>query len=310
MACYSPLQAFVGKPAVDGKLSIVWTRGESWRGEELQLPCGQCVGCRLERSRQWAIRCMHEASLHKENCFITLTYDDYHYDQLSEGSLAVDEFQRFMKRLRKEYGPGVKAEFEKGLRTSPSIRYYHCGEYGEEFGRPHYHACLFNFNFPDRVLWSRRVGGPVYKSVSLDRIWGNGITEIGEVNFESAAYVARYVMKKINGEERHAHYGTKSPEYSTMSRRPGIGSGWYDLFKKDVYPSDSVVVRGREIRPPQFYDRKIEVDNPDVFKVIKQKRKATARRHASDNTPERLKVKEVIKLEQLKNLKRPLEGSK
>ena len=132
MTCYHPLECW----RVDGqsKLAFVKPR-EALIREKLEVPCGQCIGCRLERSRQWAVRCIHEAQLHKDNCFITLTYNDEHLP--SPPSLSVRDFQLFMKRLRKRFGKG--------------IRFFHCGEYGEKYGRPHYHACLFGFDFPDRV---------------------------------------------------------------------------------------------------------------------------------------------------------------
>ena len=119
------------------------------------MPCGQCIGCRLERSRQWAIRCVHEASLWPDNCFVTLTFDDDNI--ISSGSLVKADFQKFMKRLRKRFGKGV--------------RYFHCGEYGDLLGRPHHHACLFNFSFPDRYLWSSSGGVNLYRSPTLEELW-------------------------------------------------------------------------------------------------------------------------------------------
>ena len=151
------------------------------------VPCGQCIGCRLERSRQWAIRCVHEASLHTDNCFITLTYSP---DCLpSDGSLNHDDFQKFFKRLRKHIAP-------------KKIRYYMCGEYGEDLqqpsklGRPHFHACLFGLDFDDKQLYIVRDDVKLYTSATLEKIWGKGFVTIGDVTFESAAYVARYIAKK------------------------------------------------------------------------------------------------------------------
>ena len=159
-----------------------------------KLPCGQCVGCRLERSRQWAIRCMHEAQMHEDNCFITLTFNPESLDDRSNPwSLDVRDFQLFMKRLRKKYGAG--------------IRFYHCGEYGELNKRPHYHACIFGFDFPDKRLWKvTNSGHRLYISESLDELWPFGFCTIGNVTFESAAYVARYIMKKVNGDAAADHY--------------------------------------------------------------------------------------------------------
>ena len=133
MACYHPMPAvrlangdvtFVSRTKVDG--------------HAIYLPCGQCVGCRLERSRQWAVRCMHERSMHERACFVTLTYDDEH---LPPGkSLNYPDVQKFLRRLRKRVGV--------------PIRFYLCGEYGDDTDRPRYHICLFGFDFPDKALLS------------------------------------------------------------------------------------------------------------------------------------------------------------
>jgi len=295
MTCFHPLSAY----RTDGGEIIFNNRHKNIR-ESLKLPCGQCVGCRLERSRQWAIRCVHEAQMHTDNCFITLTYRDadlpYNY------SLDVREFQLFMKKLRKKYGSG--------------IRFYHCGEYGSQFGRPHYHACLFNFDFPDKELWQVRDNVRLYVSESLSEIWGKGFCTIGEVTFESAAYVARYIMKKVNGDAANEHYEfihphtgeiiQRKPEYTTMSRRPGIGSTWFDKYGADVYPADRVIMRGKSMRPPKFYDNKFEILNPDLFEEIKFKRHLDSLKHADNNTSDRLKTRETVQNLALQRLPRNL----
>lgn len=309
MPCYSPLQAWRGNRLPSGKWSIVFKRSQaerSWRGKELSLPCGRCIGCRLEYSRQWAMRCLDEASMYKKNCFITLTYDEVQLPE--DGGLESPEstgghgaFQLFMKRLRKEYGQG--------------IRYYHCGEYGDLFGRPHYHALLFNFDFPDRVYHHRNSNGDAFfSSKALDALWGKGITLVGDVTFETAAYVARYVLKKIVGDESDEHYVDKDSgfirprEYVTMSRRPGIGRSWFEKFKSDCFPSDFRVVNGVKVLPPKYYGSLYELDNPKGFARIKQAREDRAQRMASDNTLARLAVKEEVKKAQIKNLKRSFEN--
>ena len=145
----------------------------------LQLPCGQCGGCRVERSRQWAMRCVYESSLHADNCFITLTYAD------NPITLRDKDLTNFWKRLRQKLG--VK-----------SLRYFACGEYGEQFSRPHYHACVFGWRPCDLELLSVRDSISLYKSRFLSDTWGLGHVTVGDVTFESAAYVARYVLKKVN----------------------------------------------------------------------------------------------------------------
>lgn len=315
MPCYFPLHAYRGRSDDSGKTGITFRRSSSWRGVELDLPCGQCVGCRLERSRQWAVRCMHEASLYERNCFLTLTYDDEHLPRGSlscsrcvkphviGGSVCVAEFQDFMKRLRKQFGAG--------------IRFYHCGEYGELNGRPHYHAIIFNHDFSDKLYFSGKAELSVYTSKALSSLWTAGFAVTGQVTFESAAYVSRYVMKKVTGERADAHYGGRKPEYVTMSRRPGIGKGWYDKYKSDVYPRNGVVVRGRVTRPPRFYDNLLGREDPSSLALMKIDREKSSCHfvedvingrvvRVSDSDSFRLRVKEEVKRAEISHLKRTI----
>lgn len=214
----------------------------------------------------------HESKLHKENCFITLTYDQEHLPR--DYSTDVSHFQLFMKRLRKKY-------------DEKKIRFYHCGEYGDTFRRPHYHAILFGFDFPDKKFkGTTDRGDHTYNSESLTSLWGKGLTELGSFTFESAAYVARYCTKKITGDKAQKHYEylnpltgeliQQKPEYATMSRRPGIGKEWYDKYGKETYDSDSLVIRGKEMQPPKFYDNLLDKENPKLLKRIKKIRKEKA----------------------------------
>lgn len=279
---------------------MVFNRSSALQPDDpIHLPCGQCIGCRLERSRQWAVRCLHEASLYDNNCFITLTYNDKHLPP--DRSLDVSVFQKFMKRLRFKY-------------SDQTIRFFHCGEYGELNGRPHYHACIFNFDFPDKEVWKISNGHRLYVSKSLEELWEFGFSTIGDVTFESAAYVARYIMKKITGDAAEAHYERidpttglvtrLKPEYTTMSRRPGIGKGFFDQFSTDFYPHDYVVVNGVKVRPPKYYDGLLELTRPYEFDAIKERREVNSFLHVDNNTPDRLRVREQVKLAQLSQLKR------
>lgn len=269
----------------------------------MMVPCGQCLGCRLERSRQWAVRCVHEASLYDRNSFLTLTYSE---DNLPRDlSLNLSHFQLFMKRLRKSVAP-------------KRVRFYHCGEYGEREQRPHYHALLFGHDFEDKKYFSERGGNKVYTSDELSSLWKLGHAVVGDVTFDSAAYVARYVMKKVTGPSAEDHYFGRRPEYTTMSRRPGIGAKWFEKYASDVYPHDRVVVRGVAGRPPRFYDSILEKSDPALLAVLKEKREKSERfvpnvyngkvYLESDSSYRRLAVKNEVKLAQIQNLKRPLEG--
>lgn len=297
MACYRPLSGWRGRGG-----AFVFRKDEAVLAQVVQVPCGQCIGCRLDRSREWAMRCMHEASLYEENCFLTLTYDEDHVPE--DGGLVKWHFQDFIKRLRSRY-------------AERRIRYFHCGEYGERLGRPHYHAIVFNFDFMDKKFFKSTDAGDIWTSDVLESLWPFGFGTVGAVSFESAAYVARYVLKKVTGERGAEHYWKVNPvtgelawvepEYCTMSRRPGIGKGWFDLFSGETYRDDTVVMRGEVMKPPRYYDKLFDVSSEDELRLIKRRRVQAARRHAENNTPDRLAVREKVKMAQVEFLKREVE---
>lgn len=322
MACYKPNQAWKSlflKP--NGKHEIVFNSGvKSMPGyETFAVPCGRCVGCKLDYSAQWATRCIHEAQMHLESCFITLTFSDaglikrYENYGTHPNDLALGDFQRFMKAIRHQF---AKQLFEI---TGNGIRFYHAGEYGGKYGRPHYHALLFNYDFPDKTLLKYSNGTPLYISDTLKKLWPYGHSSIGTVTFQSAAYVARYILKKVNGKSAQPHYeyvdtqtgeliDLKS-EYTTMSRNPGIGKTWYELFKSEVYPNDSIQIPGKKyaMKPPRFYDNLYEIECPDDYKTLKAGRVLKALKRAADNTPERLYDREQCKIAHIRSLNRPLD---
>lgn len=294
--CYRPLKAY---RAQGGR--IVFSSKEGWSDRPLLLSCGKCVGCRLERSRQWALRCVHEASQHERNSFLTLTYNS---ESLPEGqTLMVSHWQLFAKRLRKRLG---------------AFRFLHCGEYGTENLRPHYHACIFGIDFAfDRVpLRVNSHGDQTWVSKTLSEIWGMGHCAIGALTFDSAAYVARYVMKKAVEAEDASRYvrvdpdtgecWSVRPEYVTMSRRPGIGAEWFKKYHTDVYPSDEVVHEGRRFRPPRYYDTKFAEMCEEEFKKIQARRLDQAEEKKADRTYDRLKVREQVATARVGQLKRNL----
>ncbi|MEM1832088.1 MAG: hypothetical protein QXJ97_11235 [Desulfurococcaceae archaeon] len=247
--------------------------------------------------------------MYDENCFITLTYDNDHLPK--DLSLTKREFQLFMKRLRKH--------FEHKMPKDEKIRYAACGEYGEKYGRPHYHAILFNLDFPDKKLHKIVRGHRLYTSETLQEIWQHrGFCVIGSASFESAAYVSRYILKKRKGRfaEKHPQYERVDedgvvtyvqPEFALWSRNPGLGRHWFEKYKHEVYPSDEVIIKGRRMRPPKYYDRLLEQEDPKLFEEIKNKRKIDMEKYEGDNTPERLAVREKVKLAQIEFLKRDLE---
>jgi len=258
---------------------------------------------------------MHEASLYDNNCFITLTYDEKHLPE--DGSINYRDFQLFMKRLRKQTtlpASGLHAA-TRHLPGRNEIRFYMCGEYGDINNRPHFHACLFNIDFNDKVILKKSSSGhELYRSPTLEKIWTNGYSTIGALTFESAAYTARYIMKKINGQQANKHYENinqdtgeitiKKSEINNMSRRPGIASQWLDKYQADVYPHDYVVTRGHKNKPPRYYDKKLQLTNPEMYDTIQFERNKTAQENYQDNTPQRLKDKETVARAKINQLKR------
>lgn len=267
--------------------------------------------------------------MHKQNCFITLTYRD---EQLPPGaSLRHGDFQKFIKRLRQTIFRNErksKPEPTKGTPLCPSgttekrfnkkLKYYMCGEYGARTKRPHYHACIFGYDFPDKKYWRKTANNQtLYTSELLTEIWGHGHTTIGEVNFETAAYTARYIMKKITGQEQKKHYETldmetgeiisRLPEYNKMSLRPAIGREWLERYAADAYPQGRVVVRNHQSKTPKYYDKIYKKTNPLEYEDLLFERDKEGRKRAADNTPQRLQAKETVARAKLGLLKRTLD---
>ena len=294
MSCYTPLRGYCAK---DGRW--VHKKPDDCAPKKMNVRCGSCMGCRYDQARQWAARIIHESQEHKHNCFLTLTYRDKtqcNADQLKDAlhlpedySLNKKHLQKFFKRLRHHLG-------------DTRIRYYACGEYGDENKRPHYHACAFNLSFDDEELYSYNNGYPLFTSKTLEDIWGYGFATIGELNYETAAYTSRYVLKKITGKRaddyylRCDEYGVAywlQPEFTTMSRRPGIATEWFNKYKDDVYPSDEIPLpgKGNLKGTPRFYDKLLEKTDPNLYEAIKATRSEYAKKNPLEFTPQRLEAK-------------------
>lgn len=241
------------------------------------------------------MRCVHEASMHEHNSFITLTYEEQHLPDRNK--LEHKDVQDFLKRVRKKY----------------NVRYYMAGEYGPENGRPHYHMCLFGHDWNDKIfLKTTPSGEKIYTSAELSKFWPWGFTSTADVTFESAAYVARYCLQKITGDMAEEHYKrydylgeyTLPPEYNRMSLKPGIGAEWLKKYMTDVYTYDYVIINGVETRPPKYYDEMYKVINEEHFEQLKDERVKLAQERYFDNTDVRLADKEKVTQAKLNNLKR------
>lgn len=229
----------------------------------LRKACGQCIGCRIEKSRQWAMRCVKELGPNGEGAFLTLTYNNENLP--ADGSLQKKYFRGWMKRLRER----IRYHYGK------TIRYFCCGEYGEKLGRPHYHAVIFGFDFPDKQLRSVSRGNKLYTSKFLDKAWKKGFHLIGNVTFHSCQYVAQYVNKKVisrNSQKVKDYYQNKEIEFHTQSTRPGLGFDHWDEFYTDIYPSDRFVHMGKEMKPPKYYDYLLKKHHPELWKQVVEKR--------------------------------------
>ncbi len=228
------------------------------------VPCGNCIGCRAEQSRQWAVRMMHEARGHKSNLFVTLTVDDEHLNENRE--VCARDFSGFVKSLRKT--------------QQRRISFFGCGEYGEASGRGHYHALFFGLKLLDLDYGFDSSRPDVWRSKTLDRIWGRGICEGGSVTMASCSYVSGYIRKKVKRERyERADPRTgvlKAPEFARMSLNPAIGKKWIEKYWRDVYPRDFVVMDGHEAKPPRYYDKWMDKNHPEVMEDVRDKRYAQA----------------------------------
>ena len=300
MPCYHPLTAIDRGYKENGKKDIQVVTSNSGYDlskdfNTISLPCGHCIGCLLERSRQWADRCMLEASYHDRNCFITLTIDDDHlltkepiyHDSIvwqpinnyllnEDGEVLRDapikslrkrDFQLFMKRLRKKLN-----------KYNIKIRFFGCSEYGSKSLRCHYHAIIFGYDFSDdRVLYKTNFNGDrLYTSPMLSDCWPFGFSVVADCNWNTCAYVARYCLKKSSNDLTDLYnYCQLEPEAVFMSRRPGIARNYYDDHRDTIYDLQSIVLpgsEGRKIRPPRYFDKLYDLEYPSDMQKIRKER--------------------------------------
>lgn len=298
MACYYPLKAFdtldvnadTGKKVYKimpfGTTSVKVGRNTYSKG--ISIPCGKCIGCRLDYSREWAIRSYLECKEYDYNYFVTLTYAPEHlpkgqgYDVetgevIYGDSLNPKHLTKFIKDLRRyfDYHYGHKG-----------IRFMASGEYGDKTGRPHYHLIIYNLPLPDCMYWNSNWDGDKYfTSKIISDIWGKGHCIVANVNWETSAYVARYVMKKSLGKDSRKIYAARGqlPEFIRQSRAPGLGRSYYEKNKDVIYATDELsVIKGNKLlttRPVGYFDRLYEKDNPERLAELKAKRQDYAEYH-------------------------------
>lgn len=333
MPCYKPRQGFRSNSInpKTGKAKIVFQPGQGNTAQPITVPCGYCVGCQADYARQWAIRILHEAQMHKQNCFITLTYNDENLPE--DWSLSKRDWQLFVKKLRDRIKP-IK------------VRFYACGEYGEIpdpastrlKGRPHYHAIIFGYDFVNQESLRKKTvkkykkssngDGFIYQSDLLDIIWGKGFATVAPVTPGTANYTAQYCTKKVKGykkrevEDRYcpalslergqpvyaqlSHYQwldeqtgeiyDLEPEFSLMSRMPGIGRSWLDKYQAST-DKDFLTNNGDTYPIPTYYDKVRAAQDPEFMEIILAKRRKAHEklRQQGEHTQRRLDDKNFIR---------------
>lgn len=340
MACSHPLLAYQTSPGAKLKFISNVSDVECIPYDILQVPCGQCVECRLQYSRNWADRCMLEAQQYEYNEFLTLTYNDEnlphgHFIDMNTGelfgcsnTLKPKDLTDFLKRLRSAFARGkYRVTHDDGSQeviTFPkndNIRFYACGEYGEKYARPHYHIIVFNMNVPDKqFLFTNGAGSKNYTSDLIKSIWSKGLISLCPVTWETCAYTARYVMKKQKGVHSFEYYAERGvvPEFVRMSRNPGIARGYYEQNKGDIYWYDAIYMKKgdkvEKVRPSRYYDKLFDIDEHDYLQKLKERRKQMAETllqsklaQSSLSESEFVEVNEKLTLERIKQLKRNFE---
>lgn len=355
MSCYYPLIGIPNGVNANGKTNYsirsykegVWQdllANPPRQGPPVKIPCGKCIGCRLDYSRQWANRCMLEAQYHPKDTvwFATITYNNKYVPKVTSVdpdsgkevpalTLKKRDFQLWMKRLRRAF-------------PDDKIRFFAAGEYGSETFRPHYHAILFGLHLSDLEPWNKSGNFILYTSKKLAKTWAtcydvdkvksplilaeeswregdyvyepHGRIVVSPCSWETCAYTARYTAKKSNTffPEFFERFNLEAP-FTLMSRRPGIGRQYYDEHGESVYDYRYINIPGQEgglkFTAPRYFDRLLEKDNPELLETQKQLRRQFAEQTDAAkefrNTygyAERLKVEEAQKQAVAKMLRR------
>lgn len=321
MSCHNP---YVARITHSGKVLFHRPVGNGSNLQAILIRCGKCENCRMHDAAQWTTRCYLESQRYEKNLFITLTYGPKHIPK--DGQLDTMAVPALMKRLRKfvyehrwssALRKYVKRPLEeiRGANARPSdktnlIKYFHCGEYGAKRLRPHYHICLFNFDFEDKIPYAYKNGYFRYKSPTLDYLWTDreykeyypkikdpvehnrkGICDIGDMNQFTIAYTARYILKKKNMDKRIKLRGLV-PEFTSMSK--GIGEYHFNKYYKNFYHLGYIRIEGRKYPIPRYYDKKLEKTDPVLYKLVKEERKAQIPVLSWDELMYDLKSKSIV----------------
>lgn len=231
MECSSPLSASFDS---DGRITFS-AKNASCEYVPFRVPCGKCLACRLNRAREKAVRAFHESQMHDSSMFLTLTYNDEH---IGDSRLHYRHFQLYMKKLRK--------------RTANKLTYMVTGEYGEQTKRPHWHAIIFGYEYPDKKrVRSTELEHSVYESRLLESDWPLGFCEFGGVTIDSASYVARYAAKKlVHGHDQDHDF---HPIHRTSGRN-ALGKRWIEKYHEQTFTHGYVrLPNGEKTGIPRYY---------------------------------------------------------
>lgn len=258
---------------------------DDWNYIEMQVPCNTCLGCKLDHASMWGTRCAIEAKQWENCCFVTLTYNNEHYN----GGLHKKDLQDFLKRLR-YHEEGIQWwENINTSKTEKPIRYFACGEYGtHNTKRGHFHLAIFNWKPDDLKFYKQNKHGDfLYKSKKLMDIWGKGFVVIGDLTYKSANYIARYTMKKagLNPKPRLWRWGKdhkrkfykpktkREPEFIVMSRGVGIGRTWWEENKEfcKKWGHINLCIDGKvEHKPlPRYFKKLWEAEDWETYEIYK-----------------------------------------
>lgn len=325
--CYHMIKAWQPRPEYKNELpkEIKFSRPRSeYKYQEIKVACGQCIGCRLKYSRDWATRIALEAAKTPgRNWFLTLTYSDENLpikesintetgELVYGATLLPKDLQDFLKRLRRHWDYHYKEN---------KIKFYGCGEYGELYERPHYHVCLMNMTIREETLEKWFINheyNQIWKSEEIEKIWGKGIVGVGEVTWSSAAYVARYMIKKQKGPNAKWFYDSqaKEPEFVRMSRNPGLAREYAEKQLEEIYKNDEIILPGKKakkVKPPRYFDNLYDLKNPEKMAIIKERRREAAEENLKNKLSrtqldeiDYMKVEENKQTEKAKQLRRQL----
>lgn len=217
--------------------------GRTDQPQGLLVPCGKCMACRIARTREWTVRMMNENTCHEQSVYVTLTYNDEFLPK--NLSLSKREAQLFLKRLRKSIEP-------------LKIKYYLCGEYGEEYSRPHYHAIIFGLGIESEEI--------------IKNAWPFGFIKLGYVEHDSIQYVSGYIQKKFSGKLGLEVYGDRLPPFHLQSK--GLGKEWAIRNQRQLEQQLTVTSGGVAMGLPRYYKKILNIDSEKTKVAALEKEKA------------------------------------